>query len=244
MKKTVYIVFLLLFMSCKTPPLEVQQVTYRKQTFDALIVDLKTHEINFFLQNKKKQKFKSLGRLKKYLEKQGQQLVFATNAGMYLSNNIPQGLYIENGQKIRPIDLSDSKRALNFYMKPNGVFLLTDKQAFVVESSAIDSIEQKISYATQSGPVLLLNGELHPKFNEGSTSKYIRSGVGIMSDGKVIFAISNERVNFYDFAMLFKEVYNCKNALYLDGAISKMYLPALGRRDTGGNFGAIIGIVE
>jgi uncharacterized protein YigE (DUF2233 family) len=56
----------------------------------------------------------------------------------------------------------------------------------------------------------------------------LRNGVGIISKNTkskiVVLAISDSKVNFYDFALLFKEILGCENALYLDGAISKMYI--------------------
>jgi uncharacterized protein YigE (DUF2233 family) len=89
-----------------------------------------------------------------------------------------------------------------------------------------------------------VNGDINPNFKKGSTNVNIRSGVGYMSSSKVVFIISNEEINFYDFAKVFKDCFGCTDALYLDGAISQMYLPEIGRYDSGGNFGGIIGIIK
>jgi uncharacterized protein YigE (DUF2233 family) len=92
--------------------------------------------------------------------------------------------------------------------------------------------------------MLVIDGEIHPAFREGSTNLHIRNGVGILPSSEVVFAISQKTVNFYDFASLFRDHFGCKNALYLDGFVSKMYLPELERQDTTGNFGVIIGVVR
>lgn len=229
-----------------TPPIShsAKTLTFRQQSFDTYIVDLTKQDLRFFLTDEAGEKLKSLRNLKEYVARQGKTLVFGTNAGMYLENRNPQGLYIEEGKEIRPLNLKSTTKLSNFYMKPNGIFLLTDKAAKVIESSSYPDIQDSVVFATQSGPMLLIDGKIHPKFREGSHNVHIRSGVGIISPTKVVFAISNELVNFYDFASLFKEEFGCENALYLDGAISQMYLPALDRLQQGGRFGAMIGVVE
>lgn len=166
-----------------------------------------------------------------------------TNAGMYTPTQAPVGLYIENG--IEMVSLNTSNCDGNFCLKPNGVFY-TDKNGPHVTASENfenETVNKQVHYATQSGPMLVIDGKLHPAFNATSTSPYIRSGVGIDSTGKTVFAISNQPVNFHAFATLFKDVFACKNALYLDGAISLMYLHNI-RNDRGGKFGPMISVSE
>ena len=129
----------------------------------------------------------------------------------------------------------------NFYLKPNGVFYLTkDKKAAICQTTDFQA-SNEIIFATQSGPLLLLNGAIHPAFRQGSPNVTIRSGVGILPDGKVIFAMSKTPMNFYDFAEYFKNR-GCQNALYLDGFVSRTYLPEKDWAQTDGNFGVIIGV--
>jgi len=40
------------------------------------------------------------------------------------------------------------------------------------------------------------------------------------------------------------QLWECRNALYLDGAISEMYCPVKGLNQTYGKFGVIIGVTE
>lgn len=221
---------------------KAETIQYREKTFDTYTIDVKEQELSLFLSDSSGNKYRSLTELKNTVENGEEWLVFATNAGMYTPQNTPVGLYIEDGKELFPLDTKEGEG--NFYMKPNGVFLLGAKGAAIVESSQFQDINDSIVLATQSGPLLVVQDSIHPVFNEGSKNLNIRSGVGILSPEKIVFAISNEPTNFYDFAMLFKEYFGCSDALYLDGAISKMYLPALNRFELGGNFGPILGIAQ
>jgi uncharacterized protein YigE (DUF2233 family) len=186
-------------------------------------------------------KLRSIGRL---LQEHDSKIKFVTNGGMYLEDGSPQGLYIEDGREYSPID-TESNQYGNFYLLPNGIFGLTADGAFVLDTKAYQEMKPKnVRYATQSGPMLVIEGEIHPKFTKGSKNLHIRSGVGVTKDGTMIFAISNHLVNFYDFASLFRDKYGCKNALYLDGAICQSYLPEIKRIDSTGNFGVMIFGVE
>ena len=175
----------------------------------------------------------SMRKLRNKLRQNKQDLIFATNAGMYTPNNDPQGLYIENRKKLIGLD-SAKKGYGNFYMQPNGVFLVDSMhKAHVVATPEFKKMEGKTLFATQSGPMLLTKGKMNPHFNKGSKNTYVRSGVGVISPTKLVFIISNQPVNFYDFASLFKDKYKCQNALYLDGAISEMYASKLRRYEYG-----------
>jgi uncharacterized protein YigE (DUF2233 family) len=55
--------------------------------------------------------------------------------------------------------------------------------------------------------------------------------------------MSKEPVNFYDFAEYFQKM-GCKNALYLDGLVSRTYLPEQSSFQLDGNFGVIIAFAE
>ena len=101
----------------------------------------------------------------------------------------------------------------------------------------------EIKYATQSGPMLVIDGQVHSSFKDGSTNLNIRNGVGILPDNKVIFAMSKTEINFYDFAKYFQSL-GCKNALYLDGFVSRTYLPEKKWTQTDGNFGVMICVTK
>lgn len=131
----------------------------------------------------------------------------------------------------------------NFYLQPNGIFYLTDEQKAVVVQSSSFTLDSSIEYATQSGPMLLVNGAIHSAFNEGSPNKHIRNGVGILPNGHVLFAISSSPVNLFDFATFFMNS-GCENALYLDGFVSRAFIPKKDWKELDGNFGVIIAEVK
>lgn len=122
------------------------------------------------------------------------------------------------------------------------MFLVTDAGAQVVESAAYPAFANKARIATQSGPMLLSHGQINPLFDPDSHSVHVRNGV-CARDGKAVFVISEERVNFYDFARYIRDSLKCRDALYLDGSISSLYSPALGRNDYRADLGPIIGVV-
>ena len=204
-------------------------------------VNLEKQNLQFFLKNESGEYYNTFFNLKKKLENKDEELVFAMNGGMFMKDYTPLGLYTENGVEKHKINKTQEAFG-NFYMQPNGIFYITkDKKGVVCKSTDFEN--KNVQYATQSGPMLLIDGKLHPKFNEGSKNLNIRNGVGILPNGNVLFAMSKKRINFYDFAQYFKEL-GCKNALYLDGFVSRTYLPSKGYKTNGGKFGVIIGVVE
>ena len=171
----------------------------------------------------------------------GKQLGFAMNAGMYHPDRAPVGLFVQDG--VAQSDLITSDGPGNFGLLPNGVFCVGDSFA-VIESRSYAATNPTCRYASQSGPMLVIDGKLHPKFLRGSASKFIRNGVGVSADGtSAVFAISNDPVNFHAFARLFHDGLGLPNALYFDGKISRLYAPDLGRNDVGFPIGPIVGTV-
>ncbi|MCG6883843.1 MAG: phosphodiester glycosidase family protein [Silicimonas sp.] len=169
-------------------------------------------------------------------------LVWAMNAGMYHPDRSPVGLYVEDGRTFAKIVTREGPG--NFGLLPNGVLCLGDGKAVIVESRAFAKRNPQCRYATQSGPMLVIEGALHPRFIPGSDSLNIRNGVGVAPDGRLFAAISNERVNFHMFARFFRDVLGTPNALFLDGKVSRLYAPELRRHDLGFPVGPLIGIVE
>ena len=209
--------------------------------FVSYIVNPKKQNLEFFWKNKKGEHFKNAENLISWLKSKNKKLLFSTNGGMYKKDNSPQGLYVENTITKSEIDTSNGKG--NFYLKPNGVFYLTtDKNPMICKTEDFLSNE-KIKYATQSGPMLVIDGEIHAAFKKNSTNLNIRNGVGILPNNQIVFAISKKEINFYDFAEYFKKL-GCKNALYLDGFVSRTYLPEKNWKQIDGNFGVIIGVTE
>ncbi|MFL5731276.1 MAG: phosphodiester glycosidase family protein [Cytophagaceae bacterium] len=203
--------------------------------------DLRTQELKLYWKDDQGKIFGSFQNLKNYLTKNDKTLIFAMNGGMYSKSQSPQGLYIENLKQLSPLDTASGNG--NFYMRPNGVFGWTsDKKPFVCKTEDFGKLKN-VAYATQSGPLLLIDGKIHSQLKEGSKNLNIRNGVGILPNVKLLFAMSEKEINFYDFAMYFKNA-GCKDALYLDGFVSRCYLPEKNWLQLDGNFGVIIGITE
>ncbi|MGE0281805.1 MAG: phosphodiester glycosidase family protein [Rhizobiaceae bacterium] len=148
--------------------------------------------------------------------------VFAMNAGMYHEDFSPVGLYVEDGKETAPLNTTDALG--NFFMKPNGVFFVTKYgKAGVLETAAYAAATPNVAYATQSGPMLVIDGNIHPRFEPDGQSRYIRNGVGVDETGRAVFAISRGEVSLGKFARLYREVLGCRNALFFDGAVSALY---------------------
>lgn len=148
--------------------------------------------------------------------------VFAMNAGMYHKDFTPVGLYVEDGSEQSPLNLADAPG--NFFMKPNGVFYVDqDGHAGVLESAAYAAAGISPKLATQSGPMLVIDGNVHPRFEENGTSRHIRNGVGADGDKRAVLAISLGPVSLGSFARMFRDELGCTNALFFDGAISALH---------------------
>jgi uncharacterized protein YigE (DUF2233 family) len=221
-------------------------VSFKGVQYQVFIQGDSAHQLEIHHKDEKGSKYLSLNKVRKKLIEQGRTPIFLTNGGMYTPENNPEGLYVEEYNELFPLDTDSSKVLLNFYMHPNGVFYVDERnQSFICKTS--DYIEKqkdslfKPRLATQSGPMLKIDGQIHPNFNWGSKSRKIRSGVGTFQNINV-FAITRGLTNFYDFATFYTEVIPCNNALFLDGTISLMYHEKLSPKDLGGNFGVILSV--
>jgi uncharacterized protein YigE (DUF2233 family) len=204
-------------------------VAYDGARYTVCSFDARRDDIRLFWKGPDNQPYSGFSRLASALAARGRVLRFAMNAGMYETNLSPVGLYIEDGRPRHRADLRDG--VANFHMKPNGVFYVGDGTAGVVETQRFLSEGAKARFATQSGPMLLIDGRMHPKISPSGASERIRNGVGVRDNWLVSFVISEEPVTFHAFAQFFRDRLNCQNALYLDGSISSLYAPSLDRRD-------------
>jgi uncharacterized protein YigE (DUF2233 family) len=163
--------------------------------------------------------------LRGHLAERGLEIEFATNAGIYERGPKPCGLTVCQGREMVALNLRDGEG--NFYLKPNGVFYVEEGgRAGVMESSAFGRAGIKPRIATQSGPMLLGGGRIHPVFDPASKNLRQRSAVGVRkADGQVVFVMTDRReaakraVSFHAMASLFLEL-GCEDALFLDGDIS------------------------
>jgi uncharacterized protein YigE (DUF2233 family) len=209
--------------------------------FTVCAFDPRRDDIRLFLGGADGKPYGSLAALAAALKAKGERLVFAMNAGMFKEDQSPVGLYVENRRKLHEADSRGG--ATNFHLKPNGVFWIGEGIAGVIETSRYLADPPGARFATQSGPMLVVDGKIHPKILPNGASEKIRNGVGACQGGAIDFAISDEPVNFDVFARLFRDGLDCQNALFLDGSVSSLYAPELNRDDELGPIGPIAGVV-
>ena len=219
-----------------------RKFTHQSASYVACTFDLREHDLRLFLNDASGMPYGSFRALKADLAKRDMALPFAMNGGMYHRDRSPVGYYVEGRRKLSEVVTGPGPG--NFHMRPNGIFFIEGKTAGVMETRAFLKRSRRPDHATQSGPMLVIDGKLHPRFIENSDFKKRRNGVGIINRHKVVFAISNSAVSFHDFATLFRDRLACRNALFLDGTISSLHAPGIGRTDFIFPVGPIIGVVE
>lgn len=199
-------------------------------------------DLRLFLTDAAGEPYGSFARIDAALATRGEALVFAMNAGMYHPDRRPVGLYIEDGAEVGRLVTREGPG--NFGMLPNGVFCIHDAGFSVIESRAFAADPPACSMATQSGPMLVIDGALHPRFLANSNSALIRNGVGTSDDGqRAVFAIADQPVTFHQFGRLFRDHLGLSQALYFDGNVSRLHAPDIGRSDWGRPMGPVIGVV-
>jgi uncharacterized protein YigE (DUF2233 family) len=219
-----------------------RKITHESASYVACAFNLRKHDLRFFLNDASGAPYGSFRALKTDLARQGLALPFAMNGGMYHRDRSPVGYYVEGRRKLTEAVTGSGPG--NFHMRPNGIFFIEGDTAGVMETRAFLKRNRRPDYATQSGPMLVINGRLHPRFIANSDFKKRRNGVGIVNRHEVVFAISDSDVSFHDFATLFRDKLACRNALFLDGTISSLHAPEIGRADFLWPVGPIIGVVE
>lgn len=205
-------------------------------------IDLAKEQLRLWLYGPDGLPYGSFDRLNGTLAEDGKTLGIAMNAGMYHRDRAPVGHYVENGSEVARLITSEGPG--NFGLLPNGVLCLQGDRAEVIESRAFAATAPGCAFATQSGPMLLIEGALHPRFLPKSDSRHIRNGVGVRAGGReVVLVIAEDPVNFHRFARFFRDRLGVRDALFLDGTVSKLFAPELGRNDVGLPMGPILGTV-
>jgi uncharacterized protein YigE (DUF2233 family) len=225
----------------QAPPCRSRE--YAHNAYTLCEVDLAKHTVRLYWKRSDGTPYAYLSSLPRALQPEAGRLLFATNAGMFDPALQPVGLYVEQGREL--VHVNTKSGYGNFHMKPNGIFYVAAGRAAVAETKAFLKQRPQADLATQSGPMLVINGRLHPRFDRGSTSLKARNGVGVRADGKVIFAVSHGEVSFDAFARLFRDGLNCPNALFLDGgSASSFYAPSLASHGNILSLGPMLAVFE
>jgi uncharacterized protein YigE (DUF2233 family) len=220
---------------------DCRDIDFRGTSVTACRIDPARDDLRLWLRDEYGRILGTFARVNARLSHEGGTLGIAMNAGMYHQDRRPVGLYVEEGEEAAALVTRSGPG--NFGMLPNGVLCIGDGVATIVESRRFAETRPSCRFATQSGPMLVIDGALHPRFIPESAFMTIRNGVGVTEDGLVWVAISNAPVNFHDFASLFRDDLGTPQALYLDGSVSRLYDRATGRQDLGFPLGPILGTV-
>jgi uncharacterized protein YigE (DUF2233 family) len=237
------LVVALLFCSGVVQAVECGAKTVGGTSFTVCRVDLNSDHLELFWRDEVGRPYRQFSVLRDALELKGKHLVFAVNAGMYKPDLSPVGLFVVGSQELVPLNRHVGSG--NFSQQPNGVFLVEGDSARVITTDDYDNERPKPSLATQSGPILVHEGEITTSavMNPNSTSRKVRNGVCAPSPVAVDFVISESPVTFYEFASFFRDALHCREALYLDGSISSLYAPSLHREDRGSDMGPMLGVI-
>lgn len=224
---------------------ELTTAGHSLQIIDLCKIDLRIDNVRTFWRDQDGLIFASIGRLSTALNRTGERLVCASNAGIYGKDLHPIGLYVENGHVLRRLNTRKDGYG-NFYLQPNGVFMISDSGAAIVTTDEFQAPEghsiSNIRFATQSGPMLFRSDQINPVFAAGSDNRLIRNAVCTKTRDEIVLAKSRYPINFFDFATVLKDELGCHDGLYLDGTISELF-PFEGPLIRA-NFGPMIGAVE
>jgi len=218
-------------------PLRFQDADYSVCRFDA-----RRDDIRLYWRDAAGKPYANFDALAQGLKDHGRALRFAMNAGIFETDLSPVGLFVEEGKRVKRADTRGGET--NFHLKPNGVFWIGEASAGVTETSRYLANPPPARFATQSGPMLVIDGRIHPKIQPTGTSEKVRNGVCVRDGATAIFAISESSVTFNAFARLFKDALGCSNALFLDGTVSSLFAPDLGRDDEFSPLGPIVGVTS
>jgi uncharacterized protein YigE (DUF2233 family) len=198
-------------------------VSFEAADYTVCEIDLRRYRVGLFWLGPDGRPYGTLYAFRRAMAAAGYPPVVSMNAGMYHEDLSPVGLFVSGGRQLNPANEGDGDG--NFFMKPNGVFYADGDRAGILETEAYLRQPPAAGIATQSGPLLVMDGALHPLFSDDGPSRKIRNGIGVRDDHTVVFAISRDGVSFGSFARLFRDALGCRNALYLDGSISALSAP-------------------
>lgn len=221
---------------------------FEESSFIVCSFDPRVDDLRIFWRDDEGAPYRTFSALADKVAAEDRNLAFAMNGGMYQEDLSPVGLLIVAGTELKPANTIDISGDVvpNFYKKPNGVFFSGDGKAGILETGLFLKSQPTVEFATQSGPMLVVDGKIHPAFIAGSPYRKQRNGVGVSSPTEIHFVISQGSVNFDGFARFFRDRLGCDNALFLDGGSAPgIYAPDLGRNDppAHGGYGPIIGLI-
>jgi uncharacterized protein YigE (DUF2233 family) len=224
------------------PPPPCKSASFEGTALTHCIADPEHHRIRTVVGPRGGPPYRSLSELALGLGNEGPQVAFAMNGGMFDAEGQPIGYYVEGGERRHTLNRNDGSG--NFHLLPNGVFYGSGTEWAVRTSDDFAAkVSKRPQFGTQSGPMLVIAGKLHPEFSDDGASRKIRNGVGVDEKGHAHFVISDAPISFGKFGRYFRDVLKTPNALFLDGSVSSLWDPHVGRVDGGPPLGPLI-VVE
>lgn len=207
------------------------------------VADPAKHNISTVLADPTGTYYRSLQTYGEALGDEASVVAFAVNGGSFRGDGTPIGYYVEQRERLTELERGDGTG--NFFLKPNGVFFGTDGTWQILSSNSfIQNVVDRPEFGTQSGPMLVIDGELHPQIQENGPSRIVRNGVGVDAEGKGHFVVSDAALSFGQLARFFRDELQTPNALYLDGGISGLWDPVTERMDETNNIGPLIVVTK
>jgi uncharacterized protein YigE (DUF2233 family) len=217
-------------------------VTFEDVPLTHCIADPAKHRVSMDLGPKGNVPYRSFANLAAARAANAPTVAFAFNGGMYDGEGKPIGYYVESGDRLKELNRSDGPG--NFHLKPNGIFYGTGgKWRILATDDFYSLVGDRPEFGTQSGPMLVINGELHSEITQDGPSRMVRNAVGVDKQGRAHFVISQGPLSFGKLARFYRDILKTPNALYLDGNVSALWDPASGRMDKGAPIGPLI-VVE
>ena len=211
--------------------------------FVVCVFDARRQEMRLYSRAESGGYLRSFETLQRQLGRESRNVRFAMNAGMFNDGGAPIGLYVEDGEEQKGISLTDGPG--NFHLKPNGVFWQGGDGLLHIETSEDYALAlREPRWATQSGPMLVIDGEMHPRFADNGVSRLVRNGVGLRDAHTAYFVISSGMVSFGRFARFFRDELQCRDALFLDGTVSSLWAPSIGRADDNHDLGPLAVVLD
>jgi len=232
----------LLLLSCgktERPGSPCRTLTFEGAEFVDCIAEPALQNITLVLDGPDGEPLRGLAALKASRGPKDPPVAFAMNAGMFNEAGQPIGLYVEPGDERQ--QLNRRKGPGNFHLLPNGVFSIeADGWHLRTADGYAARTGPQPRYATQSGPMLVIGGKLHPKISPNGESRTVRNAVGLDAQGRAHFVISSAPVSFGVIARLYRDKLGCADALFLDGSVSALWDPASNRLDETGPLGPLV----
>jgi uncharacterized protein YigE (DUF2233 family) len=186
--------------------------------------DLTHRPLKVFYLNQAGEAFRSIAALEEDLHLHHEHLLCATNGALFDVGEKPLGWLVVDGVRLHPLNQRQEGSG-NFYLQPNGALVIDAAGASIMSTNEVSARELQLAPITiglQSGPILIRDGVINPRFLADSTSRFTRNAVCLLSPAHGVLLYAPEPVSLFEFSQALLD-FGCRDALYLDGHLSQMW---------------------